>query len=263
MPDTLLRPEVVPFPGSTVRRNSPHTEAVRAVQARLNARGCGPVEVDGIFGPGTEAAARQFQARFFDPSGLPLAVDGQVGPVTWAALFGSASLPPMAKGTALAQAALRHAEKAVGVSEDPPGSNMGEEVEGFLSSVGLDGGNAWCAAFVYWCVERAAAEIGQANCLPRTGLVMGMWSGARRAGLPCVTAAEARAQPSLVTSGMIFVMDHGGGRGHTGFVKSLSDGRLATVEGNSNDGGSSEGTGVFGLTRRTLGSINAGFIGLP
>lgn len=263
MPDTLLRQDIVPFPGSTIRRNSAQTEAVRAVQARLNARGCGPVEVDGVFGPGTEAAVRQFQARFFDPSGLPLTVDGQVGPVTWAALFGSASLPPMAKGSALAQAALRIAEKQVGVSEKPPGSNMGEEVEDFLSCVGLGGGNAWCAAFVYWCVDRAANELGRTNCLPKTGLVMGMWSGARKAGLPRVTAAEARAQPALVTSGMIFVMDHGGGHGHTGFVKSLSDGRLATVEGNSNDGGSREGTGVFGLTRRTLGSINAGFIGLP
>ena len=66
-----------------------------------------------------------------------------------------------------------------------------------------------------------------------------------------------------MTSGSIFIMDHGEGRGHTGFVKSLADGRLGTVEGNSNDGGSREGTGVFGLTRRTLGSINAGFIALP
>ena len=196
MPDTLLRLDVVPFPGSTIRRNSPHTDAVRAVQARLNERGCGPVEVDGIFGPGTEAAVRQFQARFFDPTGVPLTVDGQVGPVTWAAMFGAASLPPMAKGGALAQAALRHAQEQVGVSEEPPGSNMGDEVEGYLSSVGLNGGAAWCAAFVYWCVEKAAAELGSANCLPKTGLVMGMWSRARKVGLPCVTAAEARAQPS-------------------------------------------------------------------
>lgn len=263
MPDTLLRFDVVPFPGSTIRRNSPHTDAVRAVQARLNERGCGPVEVDGIFGPGTEAAVRQFQARFFDPSGVALTADGQVGPVTWAAMFGSASLPPTAKGGALAQAALRHAASQAGVSEEPPGSNRGDEVEDYLSSVGLGGGNAWCAAFVYWCVEKAAAELGSANCLPKTGLVLGMWSRAKKAGLPVVTATEARAQPSLVTSGMIFIMDHGGGRGHTGFVKELSNGRLATVEGNSNDGGSREGTGVFTLTRRTLGSVNTGFIALP
>jgi hypothetical protein len=62
---------------------------------------------------------------------------------------------------------------------------------------------------------------------------------------------------------MVFVMDHGAGRGHTGYVEALSDGRLRTIEGNSSNGGSREGTGVFALTRRTLGSINGGFIGLP
>jgi hypothetical protein len=233
------------------------------VQARLVERGCGPLAADGIFGPRTEAAVRLFQSRFFDRSGAPLAVDGQVGPVTWAALFGAASLPPLAEGSALARAALRHAAEQVGVAEDPPGSNGGEAVEAFLASVGLGAGQAWCAAFVYWCVDRAATETGQANCMPKTGGVLEMWRRARKAGLPCVSAAEALARPALVTSGMVFVMDHGAGRGHTGFVQALSDGRLRTVEGNSSGGGSREGTGVFALTRRTLGSVNAGFIGLP
>ncbi len=124
-------------------------------------------------------------------------------------------------------------------------------------------GNAWCAAFVYWCADRAAVETGLPNPLPKTGGALEMWRRARRAGLPCVSAAEARARPALVTSGMVFVMDHGAGRGHAGFVEGLSNGRLRTVEGNSGGGGSREGTGVFALTRRTLGSVNAGFIGLP
>lgn len=263
MPDTILQRDFTLFPGSTVRRNSPHTDAVRAVQARLNERGCGPVEVDGVFGPETEAAVRQFQGRFFDAGGAPLVVDGQAGPVTWAALFGAAALPPLAEGGALARAALRQALERVGVSEEPPGSNAGKAVEAFLGSVGLGAGHAWCAAFVYWCVDRAAAELKRSNCMPKTGGVLDMWRKARKAGLPCVSAVEARARPELVTSGMVFVMDHGGGRGHTGFVRSFSNGRLATVEGNSNSGGSREGTGVFELTRRTLGTINAGFIGLP
>lgn len=263
MLDAALSQDAVLFPGATVRRNSPFTEAVRAVQARLNGRGCGPLAVDGIFGPATEAAVRLFQGRFFDRSGAPLLADGQVGPVTWAALFGAATLPPLDKGSALAEAALRQATGQVGVSEDPPGSNGGEAVEGFLSSVGLGAGHAWCAAFVYWCADRASAETGFPNPLPRTGGVLEMWRRARRLGLPCVPAAEARARPALVTSGMVFVMDHGAGRGHTGFVEGLADGRLRTVEGNSSGGGSREGTGVFALTRRTLGSVNGGFIGLP
>ena len=263
MPDVTPQRIAAVFPGATLRRNSPQSDAVRAVQAALNERGCGPVLIDGIFGPATESAVRKFQGRFFDLTGAPLVVDGHVGPVTWAALFGPSSLPSMAEGGALARAALRAAETQVGVSEEPPGSNGGEAVERFLKSVGLAPGHPWCASFVYWCVEQAAEKTGQSNCLPRTGGVMEMWRRSQKAGLPCVTAAEAHAQPGLVTSGMVFVMDFGQGHGHTGFVKGLAGGRLSTIEGNSSDGGSREGTGVFALTRRTLGNINTGFIGLP
>lgn len=263
MPDSLPQSLAPAFPGTTLHRNSTETEAVRAVQAALNARGCGPVDVDGVYGPQTEAAVRHFQSRFFDAKGLPLAVDGQVGPVTWAALFGTASLPAMKPGTTLAAAALKFAETQVGVMEDPPASNRGREVEQYLASVGIGPGNAWCAAFVYFCTDQAAKTAGLANPLPKTGGVLDMWRRSLKAGLPCLTAAQAQAQPSLVTSGMIFIMDFGEGKGHTGFVKALSDGRLATVEGNSNDGGSRDGLGVFALTRRTLGTVNTGFIGLP
>jgi hypothetical protein len=54
------------FPGSVIRRNSPFSDAVRAIQEQLNAVGCGPVEVDGVFGPGTESVVRLFQTRFPD-----------------------------------------------------------------------------------------------------------------------------------------------------------------------------------------------------
>jgi hypothetical protein len=229
----------------------------------LAAVGCGPVEVDGLFGPETEAAVRLFQTRFPDAEGRALRVDGEVGPITWAAMFGGGSLPAISQGGALVQAMLRHAGEQIGVSEDPPGSNRGEKVQEFLSAVRVPPGNPWCAAFVYWCVEHAAEELGVANRLPRTGGVLEMWRRAKRDGLPCVPASQASVQPSLVSAGMVFIIDHGHGKGHAGFVEGQEDGRLVTVEGNSSDGGSREGTGVFRLRRRTLGTINTGFIGLP
>ena len=56
-------------------------EAVRQLQQLLSHRY--NVAVDGQFGPGTEAAVRQFQAD----NGL--VVDGLVGPATWALLVES------------------------------------------------------------------------------------------------------------------------------------------------------------------------------
>lgn len=71
----------VPGPAATgplLRRGS-RGEAVRRLQARLNAHGA-RLAVDGIFGPLTERAVRAYQQE------RRLAVDGIVGPQTWASL---------------------------------------------------------------------------------------------------------------------------------------------------------------------------------
>jgi hypothetical protein len=54
-------------------------ESVRLVQSLLQAKGY-DLEVDGIFGPDTEAAVKDFQGA------ANLSVDGVVGPNTWSAL---------------------------------------------------------------------------------------------------------------------------------------------------------------------------------
>jgi peptidoglycan hydrolase-like protein with peptidoglycan-binding domain len=64
-------------------------EAVRGVQSQFQARNLSGdpvqgVQVDGIFGPQTNAAVRGFQ------QGAQLAVDGIVGPITWNALVNGA-----------------------------------------------------------------------------------------------------------------------------------------------------------------------------
>ncbi|WP_270933410.1 peptidoglycan-binding protein [Falsiroseomonas oryzae] len=252
------------FPGTVIKRNSAHTDAVIAVQQRLNALGMAQLPVNGLFDGATEAAVKRFQGLFNDLKGNPLSADGEVGELSWGALFGAASLPPIAPGGKLAEAALDVARGQLGVSEKPPGSNKGPEVERYLASVGLGGGFAWCAAFVYFCAAEGAKKIGAANTLPRTGGVLEMWRRAKQVGLPCITAEAARAQPAMVTAGMIFIMRFSETTGHTGFVEARDGGRLVTIEGNSNDGGSREGTGVFRLERRTLGMPQLlGFIGLP
>ncbi|MFC7613926.1 peptidoglycan-binding protein [Actinokineospora soli] len=64
----------------TLRRGSTGP-VVRELQTLLNRGGAGLV-VDGLFGPRTDAAVRQFQRRH------GLAVDGIVGRMTWAKLLG-------------------------------------------------------------------------------------------------------------------------------------------------------------------------------
>ncbi len=54
------------------------------------------VVVDGVFGPATEQAVKDFQS-----SSPPLAVDGIVGPQTWAALPDGGPMPVLKEGSKL------------------------------------------------------------------------------------------------------------------------------------------------------------------
>jgi len=94
MPPTVIAP--LPFPGHVLTIGSWDSVNVRAIQKRLMELGCGPIEQDGVFGAETVEAVETFQVRTLDIHGQPLTVDGQVGPMTWAALFGEATVPPAA-----------------------------------------------------------------------------------------------------------------------------------------------------------------------
>jgi len=146
--------------------------------------------------------------------------------------------------TALTERALAIAASYVGVRETK--RNRGPEVDAFLYDVGLDptkGSYPWCAAFVWHCLNKASLELRIPNPAPRTAGVMKMW---------------ARVQPYQKTlrpsEGAVFIIDHGGGRGHTGFVEMVGPLRIVTIEGNTNSGGSRDGDGVY-RRDRTLSEI--------
>ena len=75
------------FPATPLssRKNEP-SDDVRALQAALVERGCGPCGKEGRFDDATVDAVKRFQIRFSDLAGRPLTVDGIVGPMTWQAL---------------------------------------------------------------------------------------------------------------------------------------------------------------------------------
>jgi hypothetical protein len=249
------------FPGRAIRAGQQGAE-VAAIQRRLNALGCGPVDEDGAFGPQTLNAVQLFQARSEDPSGRPLEPDGIVGAHTWAALFQQQISSRDAAPDALLRETLDIARGEIGVREDPPNSNRGPKVDQYVREVGLNpaSGFPWCAAFVYWCFSQGARVAGVSNPLIKTAGVQDHWQRAIAGGIHCISAAEAAGNPDEIQPGMIFVMGMSGGAGHTGLVERISGSLLTTIEGNTNDNGSREGIGVFRRSSRHIANINLGFI---
>lgn len=123
----------------------------------------------------------------------------------------------------------------VGVRERT-GRNDGLQVEAYLASAGLTGGYAWCAAFLSWCFDQAHVKALRtawaAGWFPadRTIYQKGMRNAVvpRRADVFGVYYANLKRI------------------GHVGFIDEWPAGDyMITVEGNTNDGGSREGNGVY------------------
>lgn len=257
------------YPGRVIKAGESDESIVKALKLRLNQvlnDESAKLDPDnGEFGPHMQEAVSLFQARNVDGNGQPLKQDGQIGSLTWAALFGdesvtthtNATTPLLQKVLAVAQAA-----EARKVREVPINSNCGPEVEAFLASVGVPPGNSWCCAFVYWCFQEAAKSLSISNPMVKTAGCIDHWHRAASHGATRVTSAQALDNPELVTPGMIFIMDHGSGKGHTGLVEQISGGLLTTIEGNTNASKTREGGGVYRLTRK-ISEINAGFIFYP
>jgi lysozyme family protein len=250
------------YPGHVVTENETDKVIVKTLQKRLDDVGCGPIEVDGVFGEQTKNATMLFQTRHTDVFGHDLEVDGEVGSLTWAALFGDSTVPEVLAhpSSDLLTEVIAFAATQVGVMEKPLGSNAGPEVEQYQASVALTRGDPWCAAFAYFCFAKASEKLGRGNPVIKTGGVLDHWDRARKKGIQTVLAADGKENPELVKPGMLFIMSTGGGNGHTGIVEKVIGGRLVTIEGNTSDAGSREGIGVFRRDARKIASINKGFI---
>ncbi|SER73023.1 Putative peptidoglycan binding domain-containing protein [Azotobacter beijerinckii] len=218
--------------------------------------------MDGNFGPKMKQAVKLFQARNVDGEGRPLKQDGEVGSLTWEALFGKGTVATSANpGDPLLQQVLKTAggEAARRVLEVPRNSNRGPQVDTYLRCVGAPLGVAWCCAFVYYCFEEAAGTIGRTNPMVKTAGCLDHWRRAPSRGGRRMASSQAVNDPSLVKAGMIFIMDHGGGLGHTGLVEHVVGGLITTIEGNTDASKTREGGGVYRLTRK-FAEINKGFI---
>lgn len=152
--------------------------------------------------------------------------------------------------TPLAAKVLELAAKEIGVRE--LGRNRGQRIEEYLACVSCPPGNPWCAAFVSFIYEQAAKALGMENPLSKAAAVNKLWRKA-----PFWTRTK---EP---TPGSVFIRfqnpDNDYSLGHTGIVSQVIPGAIVTIEGNTDDGGSRDGDGVY-LRTRPIGYANMGFI---
>ncbi len=260
--------EHIAFPGRLLKLGDFDVMTVTQVQRRLNAVGCGPIAENGFYDNDTKNAIKRFQIRYPDVSGHTLVVDGILGTLTWGALFGAQSISTYSSAPSLlTQAAINYATTQIGVLEDPLGSNRGPVVDQYQQAIGLNleagkPGYYWCVAFTYYCYQQAAITCGL-SCNPhiKTAGALDHWNKVKtNPGITRISRTQAIADPSLIKPGALFIIDYGNGLGHTGIVTEIAQGRLVTIEGNTNGGGSCNGIGVFMRNSRKISEITRGFI---
>lgn len=236
------------YPGLIIE-NTKFSAETRAIKERLNKLGYGTFDItNSHFGPTTKLAVKEFQK---DNHLLP---DGKVGELTWARLFVPYVITTPGHATSLASRALEIAISQLKVRE-LTGKNDGEAVEAYLKEVGLSKGLAWCMAFVYWCYEQAEKELSITSPLIKTGGVLNQWN-----------KIDPKYKFTSPKVNDIFIMDFGGGKGHTGIITNIEGDRVHTIEGNTSADPSTpnadrEGNGVFERSRKQ--SSIKGYIRIP
>jgi len=115
------------------------------------------------------------------------------------------------------------------------GKNDGKEVEKYLRSTGFGPGNAWCAAFVHYCLEEAK--------IPNT---VNAWSPTAENKKHIIFRARQQLEEPEPGDVVCFFYTNLNRIGHTGFFhRRISDVTYESVEGNTNIAGSREGDGVY------------------
>jgi hypothetical protein len=246
------------YPRRIIKIGEADPTVMSAVRERLRALQF-DVRAYGAYDTDLAAHVKLYQIRNVDLFGRNLVPDGQIGPLTWCTLFNVAPETSRKAANGLMKCAIAIARSQVGVREHPRNSNRGPDVEKYLQSVRCPPGKAWCAAFVYWCLQQASEQIGTPNPCAKSAGVMKQWERAGENRIIRVSAKAARADPKLIAPGMIFVIESGGGLGHTGFVAGVRGAMLDTIEGNTDASKTREGGGVYALARK-VGEINKGYI---
>jgi Putative peptidoglycan binding domain/CHAP domain len=245
-------------PHPTLRQND-RGAAVRRLQTLLNVNSIGShLSVDGDFGRSTLDAVRDFQRRNrLDP-------DGVVGPSTWGVLLNHPQAHSVLRYTVGPQEALAEIARPFLGATEAPGNRMGTDPRmrqifeaDRLAPGGQTDGYPWCCALVSLCVQRliAANPVYHGLTPPTTPSVSAFrtqWAPSQNCLL--FTPSERTHSPH---KGDIVVYTFS----HIGIVDVVGSGQVRTIEGNTNEAGSREGT-ICRQKDRAFGIIRC-FIRLP
>lgn len=140
----------------------------------------------------------------------------------------------------LVDAVLLAAASTVGWCETPSGSNDSPAIRSWLAQVGIRKPSPWCAAWTYSMYQAASEGIGCPNPHPKTAGSQRVWE---LAPLSCRRRVPVRG--AVVVFAHVDERGQRDGTGHVAIVESvLDDGRLVSIEGNSNAEGSRNGDRV-------------------
>lgn len=150
--------------------------------------------------------------------------DGIIGQITRSALFSKL---------------LSIAEGEIGVREVGY-SNTGVRVGQYQATTSLGGsGWPWCAAFVCWVIKQL--NIFSERDRPKTAGAFAFETWAKDMGIDCIK------NPKTIKKGDIVIYDFS----HIGIAKTDSNNKnyFLCIEGNTDDGGSRDGGGVYEKNR--------------
>jgi hypothetical protein len=235
----------IEFGGSEIKRGAPKSLQVQRVQEWLNLHGIG-LEVDRDFGPATERCVKQFQKKQHLPE------TGVVDETTFDRLVAPmrAALKPIPQnGKSLNQLIVAYARQHIAQRpREIGGQNRGPWVRLYMD--GHEGPDwLWCAGFATYPIKQAATELHKSMPVLRDFLVANIAHDAKGRhhflGLP--NASERR----RIKPGSLF-LERGARPSkyvHCGIVAAVNGDTMNTIEGNTNDDGSSNGFEAIARTR--------------
>lgn len=217
--------------------------------------------VDSDFGDATEACVTNFQKS------KGLSQTGTVNQVTWDALVEplNKALAPIhfPAGIKLSEAILRFAKQHLAQHPiEVGGDNSGPWVRVYMDG-NQGAGQRWCAGFITFVMKQACTQLGQPMPIPGSHSCDSLAYQAKQAGL-FVKGAQIESGgvswSGLGAAQIFLVRKTPTDWIHTGFSFEGANTVFSTIEGNTNEDGSTNG---FEVARRTRSVPKKDFIKFP